>query len=1335
MNEPKSIHIKGARVHNLRNIEVEIPHDTLTVITGLSGSGKSTLAFDTIFAEGQRRYVESLSAYARQFLGKIDKPDVDLITGIAPAIAIEQKVNTRNPRSTVGTTTEIYDYLKLLFARIGRTFSPVSGREVKCYDVDDVAQYVLALGQGAKALVAAPLVAAEGQGVIEKLTLLMGDGIQRVQYDGRTRFIEELLPELDPAVRPDELSVIVDRLRVASDEEFATRLRDSVARAFAYGDGVCRILTDERAEEFSSRFEADGIAFEQPTEHLFSFNNPLGACPRCEGYGKIIGIDEDLVIPDKSKTIYEGAIACWRGETMRLWKEKLVENAGKFDFPIHTPYHELTPEQKRLLWTGNEYFYGLDSFFEYIDSERRKIQFRVMKARYTGKTRCPECGGSRLRKEALYVRVSDCTIADLVTMNVDALLVFFKELQLDAHDTTTARRILTEIVNRLQYLADVGLGYLTLDRLSSTLSGGESQRINLATSLGSNLVGSLYILDEPSIGLHPRDTNRLVGVLKQLRDIGNTVIVVEHEEEVIRAADWIVDVGPEAGYNGGEIVFCGPAKKLPACRKSLTADYLAGRRRIEPPSTPRGWSHSIVVKGARENNLQNIDVRFPLGAMTCVTGVSGSGKSSLVKGILYPALRRMLFDTGIKPGDFDALEGDVQLLKSVEMVDQNPIGKSTRSNPVTYIKAYDEIRKLFADQPYAQHNGMTPSHFSFNIAGGRCEECQGEGVIKVSMQFMADIELKCEACGGRRFKEEVLEVKYRGRSIYDVLEMTVDDAVAFFGEDKANAVCRRIVDRLLPLQEVGLGYIKLGQSSSTLSGGESQRVKLASFLAKDAVQGNVLFLFDEPTTGLHFHDINKLLAAFDALIRKGHTIVVVEHNMDVIKCADWVIDLRSGRPGRQGSLRGDARPARNVCGELHGTIPETPHQTVKSMKEFHTYTLPNGIRGIHRQVRGNVAHCALVVGAGTRDELKSEYGLAHFAEHAFFKGTQRRRAYQVNCRLENLGGELNAYTTKEDTTLHATVLRGDFAKAVELLADVAFRSTFPERELEREREVIFDEINTYKDSPADRIYDDFEDLLFAGSALGHNILGTKAALARYRSEHIHAFVRRTHTTDQMVFSSIGNIAPRRIEAIAARYFADMPATVRSFCRTAPAPVAPFERSIARHTHQSHCIVGARAYGILDPKRLPLALLVNILGGPSANSMLNVTVREKHGLSYSIEGSYTPYGDAGIVAIYFSSDHDNCDRCLELVRGQIDSLRTRRLSTRRLALAKKQFVAQLAISMESNEGYMLGAGKSYLVHSEVDTMEEVYRKISDLQAGELLEVANEVLASPSLLVYR
>ena len=740
----------------------------------------------------------------------------------------------------------------------------------------------------------------------------------RVYTGGEVRLIEDVLPGIGPDTRADEIRIVVDRMRVATDEDSQTRIRDSVARAFSYGGGICEIVTDEGVREFSSRFEADGIEFERPSEHLFSFNNPLGACPRCEGYGKVIGIDEDLVIPDKSKTIYEDAVACWRGETMRKWKEQLVENAYKFDFPIHTPFHELTQEQKRLLWRGNEYFHGLDDFFAYIDSERRKIQFRVMKARYTGKTTCPECGGSRLRKEALYVKVGGKTVADLVVMPVDELIAFFAGLELDGHDTKTAARILVEIRNRLQYLADVGLGYLTLDRLSSTLSGGESQRINLATSLGSNLVGSLYILDEPSIGLHPRDTNRLVGVLKQLRDIGNTVIVVEHEEEVIRAADWIVDVGPEAGYNGGEIVFCGPAKKLPACRKSLTADYLAGRRRIEPPSTPRGWSHSIVVKGARENNLRNIDVRFPLGAMTCVTGVSGSGKSSLVKGILYPALRRTLFDTGIKPGDFDALEGDVQLLKSVEMVDQNPIGKSTRSNPVTYIKAYDEIRKLFADQPYAQHNGMTPSHFSFNIAGGRCEECQGEGVIKVSMQFMADIELKCEACGGQRFKEEVLEVKYRGRSIYDVLEMTVDDAVAFFGEDKANAVCRRIVDRLLPLQEVGLGYIKLGQSSSTLSGGESQRVKLASFLAKDAVQGNVLFLFDEPTTGLHFHDINKLLAAFDALIRKGHTIVVVEHNMDVIKCADWVIDLGPEAGDRGGRVVFEGTPAQlETCAESY----------------------------------------------------------------------------------------------------------------------------------------------------------------------------------------------------------------------------------------------------------------------------------------------------------------------------------------------------------------------------------------------------------------------------------
>ena len=891
MAHEKSIYIKGARVHNLKNIEVEIPHEKLVVVTGLSGSGKSTLAFDTIFAEGQRRYVESLSAYARQFLGKISKPDVDIITGIAPAIAIEQKVNTRNPRSTVGTTTEIYDYLKLLYARIGHTFSPVSGQEVRCYSVDDVAAYIQQQGEGGRVVIAAPLTLGRGQGIIEKLTLLLSDGLMRVWTKGETRLIEDILPQVDEKTRAEDILVVIDRARIAADDDTQTRMRDSVARAFSYGEGICTVITDKGATEFSSRFEADGIQFEHPSEHLFSFNNPLGACPRCEGYGKVIGIDEDLVIPDKSKTIYEDAVACWRGETMRKWKEQLVENAYKFDFPIHTPFHELTQEQKRLLWRGNEYFHGLDDFFAYIDSERRKIQFRVMKARYTGKTTCPECGGSRLRREALYVKVGGKTVADLVVMPVDELIAFFAGLELDGHDTKTAARILVEIRNRLQYLADVGLGYLTLDRLSSTLSGGESQRINLSTSLGSNLTGSLYILDEPSIGLHPRDTNRLIKVLQQLRDLGNTVIVVEHEEEVIRAADYIVDIGPKAGYNGGEVVFSGTLPQRLKSRKSLTADYLTGRRAIAPPATERGWSNSILIEGARENNLRNIDVRIPLGVMTCITGVSGSGKSSLAKGILYPALRRLLFDTGVKPGDFDGIGGDVQLLRSVEMIDQNPIGKSSRSNPVTYIKAYDEIRKLFADQPYAQHTGLGASSFSFNIAGGRCEECQGEGVIKVSMQFMADVELVCEACGGKRFRDEILEVKYRGKSIYDVLEMTVDDAIAFFGEDRKDSTCKRIVERLKPLQDVGLGYIKLGQSSSTLSGGESQRVKLASFLTKDSAQGGVMFIFDEPTTGLHFHDINKLLAAFNALIERGHTIVIVEHNMDVIKCADWVVDL------------------------------------------------------------------------------------------------------------------------------------------------------------------------------------------------------------------------------------------------------------------------------------------------------------------------------------------------------------------------------------------------------------------------------------------------------------
>ncbi len=896
------IYIKGARVHNLKNIEVHIPHNTLTVLTGPSGSGKSTLAFDTIFAEGQRRYVESLSAYARQFLGRVNKPDVDLISGIAPAIAIEQKVNTRNPRSTVGTSTEIYDYLKLLFARIGHTFSPVSGEEVKNYETDDVAAWVTQQEASVRIHVMAPISLKPGQGLIERLTLLMGDGLLRL-YDGeRVRLIEDFIPEVTSKTRCEQLRVVVDRMKLPLDDDAMSRLRDSIARAFSYGDGICSVLCGDRLHDFSSRFEADGIEFEHPTEHLFSFNNPLGACPLCEGYGKVTGIDEDLVVPDKSKTIYEDAIACWRGETMHRWKDQLVASAYKFDFPIHTPYHELTHEQKLLLWRGNEYFHGLNEFFQYIDSERHKIQFRVMKARYTGKTLCPECGGSRLRKEALYVQVGGKTIADLVRMPVDEAIEFFDRIELDKHDRKTSRRLLVEIRNRLKYLSDVGLGYLTLDRLSSTLSGGESQRINLSTSLGSSLVGSLYILDEPSIGLHPRDTHRLIKVLKQLRDIGNTVIVVEHEEEVIRSADYIVDIGPEAGENGGEVIFQGPIKQLLAHGKGLTADYLAGRRKVTTADLRHGWSHAIVVRGARENNLKNIDIKIPLGVMTCVTGVSGSGKSSLIRGILYPALRRHLADTGSKPGDFDRLEGDLTLLKAVEMVDQNPIGKSSRSNPATYIKAYDEIRKLFSEQPYARHSGITAAQFSFNVAGGRCEECQGEGTIKVGMQFMADVTLVCEACGGRRFKDEILEVKYRDKTICDILDMSVDDAILFFGGDEKNATCRRIVERLKPLQEVGLGYIRLGQSSSTLSGGESQRVKLASFLAKDSTVGNVLFIFDEPTTGLHFHDIDKLLAAFKALIAKGHTVVIVEHNMEVIQCADWVIDLGPEAGDRGGEV-------------------------------------------------------------------------------------------------------------------------------------------------------------------------------------------------------------------------------------------------------------------------------------------------------------------------------------------------------------------------------------------------------------------------------------------------
>ncbi len=924
------IHIKGARVHNLKNIEVLIPHNQLVVVTGLSGSGKSTLAFDTIFAEGQRRYVESLSAYARQFLGRIDKPDVDFISGIAPAIAIEQKVNTRNPRSTVGTSTEIYDYLKLLFARIGHTFSPVSGREVRAFGVDDVVEYVASLPEGERVIVIAPLVLGPGQGVIERLTLLLGEGIQRVWYRGETQTIEDVLPLLDATTVAEDIDIVIDRLKAAPDDAFRSRAGDSVARAMSYGSGVCKIISgvgekDRKpvVREFSSRMEMDGITFEAPTEHLFSFNNPIGACPRCEGYGRVTGIDEDLVVPDKTKSIYNEAIAAWRGETMGWWRQQLVDNAYKFDFPIHKPFYELTAEEKRVLWSGNEYFKGLDRFFEYLESERYKIQYRVMLSRYTGKTVCPECGGGRLRKEAFWVKVGGRSISELVQMRVSELREFFAGLkpvsgsssgsetgsgfELDDHDLTAGERLLTEITNRLQYLDDVGLSYLTLDRLSSTLSGGESQRINLSSSLGSNLVGSLYILDEPSIGLHPRDTHRLIGVLRQLRDLGNTLIVVEHDEATMRAADQIIDIGPEAGDHGGEIVYSGDFEGLLKASNSLTADYLTGRRRIEPPATPRGWRNFVELRGVRENNLKGIDVKFPLGVMTCVTGVSGSGKSSLVRGVLYPALRRRLNDTGLKPGSFESLEGDVGMLSGVETIDQNPIGRSSRSNPVTYVKAYDEIRKLFADQPYAKHNGMPPAFFSFNTAGGRCEECQGEGVIHVEMQFMADVELTCETCGGRRFKDEVLEVRYRDKNIFDVLEMTVDEAVDFFGQD-SSATTRRIVERLGALQNVGLGYVKLGQSSSTLSGGESQRVKLASFLLKDSSEGRLMFIFDEPTTGLHFHDINKLLASLNALITKGHTVVIIEHNPEVIRCADHVIDLGPEGGAEGGSLVFEGTP-------------------------------------------------------------------------------------------------------------------------------------------------------------------------------------------------------------------------------------------------------------------------------------------------------------------------------------------------------------------------------------------------------------------------------------------
>ena len=888
------IEIKGARVHNLKNIDLQIPRNKMVVITGLSGSGKSSLAFDTLYAEGQRRYVESLSSYARQFLGRMDKPDVDYIKGIPPAIAIEQKVNTRNPRSTVGTSTEIYDYIKLLYARIGRTYSPATGKEVIRHEVSDVVNAITAYPYATKVILLAPFQITKGRTLGQEADLLQQQGFTRLEIQGNVVRIADIDEELANKKKVTEVNIVIDRFSVSDDEDLLSRIADSVQTSFYEGKGEClvRITTQENKttlQSFSNRFEADGIVFEEPSLHTFSFNNPIGACPVCEGYGKTIGIDEDLVIPNKSLSVYNEAIVCWKGEKMGEWKEQLIMNSDRFNFPIHTPYYDLSAAQKRLLWAGNQYFEGLNAFFKSVEEQSYKIQYRVMLSRYRGKTICPECEGTRLKKEASYVKVGGKAVSELVNQPVDQLSPFFNNLSLSEHDKTVSDRLLIEIRNRIEFLCDVGLGYLTLNRLSSSLSGGESQRINLATSLGSSLVGSMYILDEPSIGLHSRDTVRLIRVLRKLQQLGNSVIIVEHDEEIIRDADMIIDIGPLAGRNGGEVVFQGSHKELATNNISLTAKYINGTEKISLPAMRRKWNNFIEITGARENNLKGIDVKFPLNTLTVVTGVSGSGKSSLIKKILYPALNKHLGGYGEKTGDHIRLQGDLPQITAVEFVDQNPIGKSSRSNPVTYLKTYDEIRKLFAEQQASKINGFTASHFSFNIDGGRCEECQGEGEIKVEMQFMADIHLTCESCNGKRFKADVLDVKFKEKSIFDILELTVDEAIIFFSENDKNEG-KKIARKLLPLQDVGLGYVKLGQSSSTLSGGESQRIKLASFLAKEK-DTPTMFIFDEPTTGLHFHDIRKLLDAINALISRGHTVIIIEHNTEVIKVADWIIDL------------------------------------------------------------------------------------------------------------------------------------------------------------------------------------------------------------------------------------------------------------------------------------------------------------------------------------------------------------------------------------------------------------------------------------------------------------
>lgn len=934
LSSKEYIIIKGARVHNLKNLDIAIPRNKLVVITGLSGSGKSSLAFDTLYAEGQRRYVESLSSYARQFLGRIDKPEVDYIKGISPAIAIEQKVNTRNPRSTVGTSTEIYDYLKLLFARIGKTYSPVSGNMVTRHSVSDVVNYINSLKPETKILLLSPIKIRAGKTMKEQLGLLAHQGFTRIQYKNTIQKIEEIIET--PFSGKETINLVVDRLSVRpDDEDNQNRISDSVQTAFFEGDGECSVelMRDEErggkvesfdinkkskkedkstpspserivVRPFSNKFELDGITFEEPSLHFFSFNNPVGACKRCEGFGSIIGIDEDLVIPNRNLSVYEDAIVCWKGEKMSEWKNIFIMNAHKFDFPVHRPIYDLTTKERKLLWTGNKYFEGLNNFFKYLEEQSYKIQYRVMLSRYRGKTVCPECLGTRLRKDASYVKIAEKSINDVVLMPVKDSLDFFEKIELSDYDKEISKRILVEIINRLQFLNDVGLGYLTLNRLSNSLSGGESQRINLATSLGSSLVGSMYILDEPSIGLHSHDTQRLIKVLKSLRNIGNTVIVVEHDEEIMRAADEIIDIGPFAGTHGGELVFQGNHKDLEKEERSLTALYLTGKERIEVPPFRRKWNNFIEVKGARENNLKGVDVKFPLNVITVITGVSGSGKTSLVKYILYPALKKIYGGFGEHTGSFDKLNGDIKNISAVEMIDQNPIGKSSRSNPVTYVKAYDEIRALFAEQQLSKIRGYKPSFFSFNVDGGRCEVCEGEGEVQIEMQFMADIHLVCEACNGKRFKQDILEITFKEKNIFDILNMTVDEAIDFFDSSQRPSTNeKKIIQKLKPLSDVGLGYVHLGQPSSTLSGGEAQRIKLASFLGMGQnTSSPTLFIFDEPTTGLHFHDISKLLYAFNALIKQGHTLLIIEHNIEIIKNADWIIDLGPEGGSKGGSI-------------------------------------------------------------------------------------------------------------------------------------------------------------------------------------------------------------------------------------------------------------------------------------------------------------------------------------------------------------------------------------------------------------------------------------------------